>query len=59
MDLSIIVNGMTFPNPFLLGSGPPGTKGSLVRFNTFCPALSASAQNSSAKASLASDPARR
>src|SRR5258707_10415312 len=25
MDLSIVVNGMTFPNPFLLGSGPPGT----------------------------------
>jgi dihydroorotate dehydrogenase subfamily 1 len=25
MDLSITVNGMNFPNPFLLGSGPPGT----------------------------------
>jgi dihydroorotate dehydrogenase subfamily 1 len=25
MDLSIIVNGINFPNPFLLGSGPPGT----------------------------------
>jgi dihydroorotate dehydrogenase subfamily 1 len=25
MDLSITVNGMTFPNPFVLGSGPPGT----------------------------------
>src|SRR5437870_7443913 len=25
MDLSIVVNGMTFPNPFLLGSGPPRT----------------------------------
>src|SRR6059036_1017957 len=25
MDLSIIVNGIKFPNPFLLGSGPPGT----------------------------------
>ncbi len=25
MDLSITVNGMKFPNPFLLGSGPPGT----------------------------------
>jgi dihydropyrimidine dehydrogenase (NADP+) len=25
VDLSIIVNGIKFPNPFLLGSGPPGT----------------------------------
>lgn len=25
MDLSITVNGLKFPNPFLLGSGPPGT----------------------------------
>jgi dihydroorotate dehydrogenase subfamily 1 len=25
MDLSIVVNGIKFPNPFLLGSGPPGT----------------------------------
>src|SRR5678809_1308982 len=25
MDLSITVNGMKFPNPFVLGSGPPGT----------------------------------
>ena len=25
MDLSIMVNGIKFPNPFLLGSGPPGT----------------------------------
>src|SRR3982751_1936494 len=25
MDLSINVNGMKFPNPFVLGSGPPGT----------------------------------
>jgi dihydroorotate dehydrogenase subfamily 1 len=24
-DLSITVNGMKFPNPFVLGSGPPGT----------------------------------
>ena len=23
MDLSITVNGMKFPNPFVLGSGPP------------------------------------
>src|SRR5437762_8758820 len=25
MELSITVNGIKFPNPFLLGSGPPGT----------------------------------
>src|ERR1044071_8358533 len=25
MDLSITVNGIKFPNPFVLGSGPPGT----------------------------------
>src|SRR5436309_1727159 len=25
MDLSRAVNGIKFPNPFLLGSGPPGT----------------------------------
>src|ERR1051326_1556347 len=25
MDLSVTVNGIKFPNPFLLGSGPPGT----------------------------------
>src|SRR5437660_11852348 len=25
MDLSITVNGIKFPNPFLVGSGPPGT----------------------------------
>src|SRR5438128_10909569 len=25
MALSITVNGIKFPNPFLLGSGPPGT----------------------------------
>jgi dihydropyrimidine dehydrogenase (NADP+) len=24
-DLSIEVNGMKFPNPFVIGSGPPGT----------------------------------
>ena len=24
-DLSIVVNGMRFPNPFVIGSGPPGT----------------------------------
>ena len=30
MDLSIIVNGMKFPNPFLLGSGPPGTNARVI-----------------------------
>ena len=30
MDLSIVVNGITFPNPFLLGSGPPGTNAALI-----------------------------
>src|ERR671927_587350 len=30
MDLSITVNGMTFPNPFLLGSGPPGTNARVI-----------------------------
>src|SRR5258706_11186984 len=30
MDLSIVVNGMTFPNPFLLGSGPPGTNARVI-----------------------------
>ena len=30
MDLSITVNGMKFPNPFVLGSGPPGTNGKVI-----------------------------
>src|ERR687897_767773 len=30
MDLSIVVNGMKFPNPFLLGSGPPGTNARVI-----------------------------
>src|SRR5918911_362356 len=30
MDLSITVNGMKFPNPFLLGSGPPGTNARVI-----------------------------
>ncbi|MBI3097482.1 MAG: NAD-dependent dihydropyrimidine dehydrogenase subunit PreA [Planctomycetes bacterium] len=30
MDLSIEVNGMKFPNPFLLGSGPPGTNAKVI-----------------------------
>ena len=29
-DLSITVNGMTFDNPFVLGSGPPGTNGKVI-----------------------------
>lgn len=29
-DLSITVNGMKFENPFLLGSGPPGTNGKVI-----------------------------
>lgn len=29
-DLSIEVNGMKFPNPFVLGSGPPGTNGRVI-----------------------------
>jgi dihydroorotate dehydrogenase subfamily 1 len=30
-DLSIVVNGMRFPNPFVLASGPPGTNGRVIR----------------------------
>ena len=30
-DLSIEVNGIRFMNPFLLGSGPPGTNGKVIR----------------------------
>src|SRR5687768_16142015 len=30
MDLSIVVNGMKFRNPFLLGSGPPGTNARVI-----------------------------
>ena len=30
-DLSIEVNGMRFPNPFVLASGPPGTNGKVIR----------------------------
>ena len=29
-DLSITVNGMHFENPFLLGSGPPGTNARVI-----------------------------
>ena len=29
-DLSVVVNGMKFPNPFVLGSGPPGTNGKVI-----------------------------
>ena len=30
-DLSIEVNGITFPNPFMLASGPPGTNGKVIK----------------------------
>jgi dihydroorotate dehydrogenase subfamily 1 len=30
IDLSIQVNGLTFDNPFLLASGPPGTNGKVI-----------------------------
>lgn len=30
VDLSITVNGMLFDNPFVLGSGPPGTNGKVI-----------------------------
>lgn len=30
IDLSIEVNGMRFPNPFVLASGPPGTNGKVI-----------------------------
>ena len=29
-DLGITVNGMKFPNPFVLGSGPPGTNAKVI-----------------------------
>jgi dihydroorotate dehydrogenase subfamily 1 len=30
IDLSVTVNGMRFDNPFVLGSGPPGTNGKVI-----------------------------
>jgi dihydroorotate dehydrogenase subfamily 1 len=30
VDLSVEVNGMKFPNPFVLGSGPPGTNARVI-----------------------------
>jgi dihydroorotate dehydrogenase subfamily 1 len=30
VDLSVLVNGMKFDNPFVLGSGPPGTNGKVI-----------------------------
>lgn len=30
-DLSIEVNGIRFPNPFVLASGPPGTNGKVIK----------------------------
>ncbi len=29
-DLSITVNGLTLPNPFVIGSGPPGTNANVI-----------------------------
>jgi len=29
-DLSIIVNGLRFPNPFVIGSGPPSTNATII-----------------------------
>ena len=30
VDLSVVVNGITFENPFLLASGPPGTNAKVI-----------------------------
>lgn len=30
-DLSVTVDGIRFPNPFVLGSGPPGTNGKVIQ----------------------------
>jgi hypothetical protein len=30
-DLSVTVNGITFPNPFVIGSGPPGTNYAVMK----------------------------
>ena len=30
-DLSVDVNGLRLPNPFVIGSGPPGTNASVIR----------------------------
>lgn len=30
-DLSVHVNGLTFPNPFVIGSGPPGTNYTVMK----------------------------
>src|SRR4051794_3655538 len=30
VDLSVVVNGMVFENPFVLGSGPPGTNARVI-----------------------------
>src|SRR5258708_21129449 len=29
-DLSIMVDGLKLPNPFVVGSGPPGTNGNVI-----------------------------
>jgi dihydroorotate dehydrogenase subfamily 1 len=30
-DIGIVVNGMKFPNPFVIGSGPPSTNGQMMK----------------------------
>mmetsp|Transcript_32670 Transcript_32670/g.80512 ORF Transcript_32670/g.80512 Transcript_32670/m.80512 type:complete len:449 (-) Transcript_32670:346-1692(-) len=30
-DLSVVVNGLKFPNPFVIGSGPPGTNYTVMK----------------------------
>lgn len=30
-DLSVTVNGLTMPNPFVIGSGPPGTNYTVMK----------------------------
>lgn len=29
-SLAIVVNGMKFPNPFVIGSGPPSTNATVI-----------------------------
>ena len=38
-DLSVTVDGLRLPNPFVIGSGPPGTNANVignVTGNSFC-----------------------
>jgi dihydropyrimidine dehydrogenase (NADP+) len=30
-DLSVVVNGLRLPNPFVIGSGPPGTNYAVMK----------------------------